>query len=116
MSEGFRPLREAIATYLYSSRAVRCTPEQVIVVSGSQQALDLIARAFLAPGDEVVAITPSYDDVSMLASFVTVPGAFVHRHPGNMSPAAAGAAAVAATHDAARPAAGAHRTTREDAR
>jgi GntR family transcriptional regulator / MocR family aminotransferase len=41
---GYRPLREAIADYLGSSRGVRRTPDQVIVVSGVQQALDLLAR------------------------------------------------------------------------
>jgi GntR family transcriptional regulator / MocR family aminotransferase len=38
---GYPPLREAIASYLGTVRAVRCAPEQVIVVGGSQQALDL---------------------------------------------------------------------------
>ena len=36
-SAGYAPLRKAIAGYLGASRAVRCVPEQVIVVSGSQQ-------------------------------------------------------------------------------
>jgi GntR family transcriptional regulator/MocR family aminotransferase len=46
-------LREALAAYLARSRAVRCSPEQIVVVSGSQQALDLCARLLLDPGDEV---------------------------------------------------------------
>ena len=48
---GYRPLREALAGYLTRSRGLRCTPEQVVVVSGSQQALDLLARVGLDPGD-----------------------------------------------------------------
>ena len=57
---GYRPLREAIARYLGASRAVRCVPEQVIVVSGSQQALDLAARVLLDPGDAVWVEDPGY--------------------------------------------------------
>ena len=51
---GYRPLREAIANYLGAARAVRCTPEQVIVVAGTQQAVDLVARVLLDPGDAVL--------------------------------------------------------------
>jgi len=53
-------LRHALAAYLARSRAVRCSPEQVIVVSGSQQALDLCARLLLDPGDEVAVEQPGY--------------------------------------------------------
>jgi GntR family transcriptional regulator/MocR family aminotransferase len=41
-------------------RAVRCAPEQVIVVNGSQQALDLCVRLLLDPGDEVALEDPGY--------------------------------------------------------
>ena len=57
---GFRPLREAIATYLGEARGVRCTADQVIVVSGSQQGIDLAARVLLDPGDEVWMEDPGY--------------------------------------------------------
>jgi GntR family transcriptional regulator/MocR family aminotransferase len=57
---GYFPLRVAIADYLGRSRAVRCTPEQVIIVNGSQQALDLIARLTLNPGDWVAVEEPGY--------------------------------------------------------
>jgi GntR family transcriptional regulator / MocR family aminotransferase len=57
---GYKPLREAIARYLAQSRAVRCEPDQVIIVNGSQQALDLIARLFLNQGDQVVMENPGY--------------------------------------------------------
>jgi GntR family transcriptional regulator/MocR family aminotransferase len=49
---GYGPLRREISDHLGPARAVRCEPEQVIVVSGSQQALDLCARVLLDPGDE----------------------------------------------------------------
>jgi GntR family transcriptional regulator/MocR family aminotransferase len=57
---GYAPLREAIAAHAGVARAVRCTPEQVIVVSGSQQALDLAARVLLDPDDTVVMEDPGY--------------------------------------------------------
>jgi len=57
---GYVPLREEIAKYVSRSRAVVCTPDQVIVVNGSQQGLDLCARLLLEPGDEVVLENPCY--------------------------------------------------------
>jgi GntR family transcriptional regulator/MocR family aminotransferase len=59
-AEGYGPLREAIAGYLARSRAVTCTPEQVLVVNGSQQALDLVTRVLVDPGDAVVVEEPQY--------------------------------------------------------
>lgn len=59
-SGGYMPLRRAIASYLAVARAVRCDPEQVIVVSGAQQALDLTARLLLDPGDAVWMEDPGY--------------------------------------------------------
>jgi len=47
---GYRPLRDAIAEYLRTSRGVRCTAEQIVLVSGIQQALDLLARLLLKKG------------------------------------------------------------------
>jgi GntR family transcriptional regulator/MocR family aminotransferase len=75
---GYRPLREAIATYTVVSRGVRCTPDQVIVVNGFQGALDLSARALLNAGDEVWMEDPGYPSarVSLLgvgARIVAVP-------------------------------------------
>ncbi|MGH3145626.1 MAG: PLP-dependent aminotransferase family protein, partial [Rubrobacter sp.] len=57
---GYWPLREAISGHLRTARGVRCLPEQVIVVSGSQQALDLAARVLLDPGDAVWVEDPGY--------------------------------------------------------
>ena len=51
---GYRPLREAIAAYLGPSRGVQCKPDQIVVVSGTQQALDLAARVLLDPGDSIL--------------------------------------------------------------
>jgi GntR family transcriptional regulator/MocR family aminotransferase len=57
---GYRPLREAIAEYLRTSRGVRCAAEQIVVVSGIQQALDLLARLLLKKGDPIWMEDPGY--------------------------------------------------------
>jgi GntR family transcriptional regulator/MocR family aminotransferase len=57
---GYLPLRKEIAAYLRASRGVTCEPEQVIVVAGTQQALDLAARLLLEPGDPVWIEDPGY--------------------------------------------------------
>ncbi|WP_263368029.1 MocR-like pyridoxine biosynthesis transcription factor PdxR [Edaphobacter bradus] len=57
---GYPPLREAIAHYLTTSRGAVCTAEQVIVLSGVQEALDLSARLLLNPGDRVCMEDPGY--------------------------------------------------------
>ena len=57
---GYRPLRNAIADYLASSRSVRCNADQIIVLSGVQQAIDLLARLLLKPGDPVWMEDPGY--------------------------------------------------------
>jgi GntR family transcriptional regulator/MocR family aminotransferase len=57
---GHRPLREAVADYLRVSRAVKCRTEQVIIVAGSQQALELCAMVLLDPGDAAWIEDPGY--------------------------------------------------------
>ena len=57
---GYMPLREAVSDYLGTSRGVRCVPEQVAIVSGVQEALDLAARLLLNPGDRVCMENPGY--------------------------------------------------------
>ena len=57
---GSRPLRDAVADYLRAARGVRCKAEQVIIVSGSQQAIDLTSRVLLNPGDEAWLEDPGY--------------------------------------------------------
>jgi len=60
---GHAPLREAVAQWLWVARGVRCDAAQVLVCSGSQQALDLIARLLLDPGDEVLVEDPGYPGI-----------------------------------------------------
>lgn len=57
---GYRPLREAIAQYLAVSRGVKCAAEQIVVVSGAQQALDLLARLLLGNDEPVWMEDPGY--------------------------------------------------------
>lgn len=63
---GFFPLREALADYLTRWRGVTCQPEQVVIVNGAQQALDILARLLLEPEDEVLVETPGYADAFSL--------------------------------------------------
>jgi GntR family transcriptional regulator/MocR family aminotransferase len=75
---GFRPLQEAVCAYIGTSRGVKCRPEQVAIISGVQEALDLVARLFLNPGDRVCVENPGYPGAALLfqamgARIVTAP-------------------------------------------
>ena len=61
--QGALALREAIAAYLGAARAVRCTAEQVVVTSGAQQAIGLVLRVLLRPGDAAWLEDPAYPAV-----------------------------------------------------
>lgn len=58
-TEGFWSLREAISD-LMQKRGVSCTPDEILVLSGSQQGIDIAARVFLDPGDVVIIEEPSF--------------------------------------------------------
>lgn len=58
--QGYLPLREAVAAHLSASRGARCTAENVIIVNGSQQALDLVTRVLLDEDDTVWFEDPGY--------------------------------------------------------
>ena len=57
---GYRPLREAVAEYLNTSRGVKCSADQVLIVSGAQEGLDRTARLLLNPGDPAWMEEPGY--------------------------------------------------------
>jgi GntR family transcriptional regulator/MocR family aminotransferase len=57
---GYLPLREAIAAHAIASRGVRCTPKQIIIVSGAQGGLDLVPRMLINAGDPVWMEDPGY--------------------------------------------------------
>ena len=58
--QGDLTLRHAIANHLRISRGVHCDPNQIFITSGSQQALNMIARIFLSPDDIVITEDPCY--------------------------------------------------------
>lgn len=58
-SEGERELRQCVAEELLA-RGLRCTAEQVIILSGSQQGIDLVAKLFIDPGTTVAVESPTY--------------------------------------------------------
>jgi GntR family transcriptional regulator/MocR family aminotransferase len=57
---GYEPLRAAVADYLSRARAVRCTADDVVIVIGSQQAIDLTTRVLVEPGEAVAVEDPGY--------------------------------------------------------
>jgi len=57
---GYEPLQRAIAEYLASSRGVNCVPQQIVIVSGVQEALDLTSRLFVERGDRICMEGPGY--------------------------------------------------------
>jgi GntR family transcriptional regulator / MocR family aminotransferase len=63
---GYMPLRQAIAEHLTRSRGVRCQPQQLAIVSGVQEALDLVARILITPGDRVSMEDPGYPGASLV--------------------------------------------------
>lgn len=75
---GFPPLRRALADYVSRTRGIRCDAEQVVVTSGTQHSLDLVARLLLDPGDRAWIEDPGYAPVASLlrshgANVVAVP-------------------------------------------
>jgi GntR family transcriptional regulator / MocR family aminotransferase len=65
---GYPPLQRAVADYLGTARGVRCAPEQVAIVSGVQEAIDLAIRLVVNPGDRVCMEDPGYIGASLALS------------------------------------------------
>lgn len=57
---GAERFRSAVCDYLRTARGVHCSPDQILIVSGSQQALDITARVLLDPGNSVWIEEPGY--------------------------------------------------------
>jgi len=57
---GYPPLRDAVASYLSTSRGVKCVADQVVIVSGVQEVIDIAVRLFVNPGDRVCMENPGY--------------------------------------------------------
>jgi GntR family transcriptional regulator/MocR family aminotransferase len=75
---GYPPLQRAIADYIKVSRGVRCRPEQVIITTGAQAALDLLARVLLDAGDAAWVEEPGYYGAQ--AAFVAAGAQLVPLH------------------------------------
>lgn len=58
-SSGYTPLREWIAGYM-SDRGAPCTADNILLTTGSQQALDLLGKVLLDPGDTILTTAPAY--------------------------------------------------------
>jgi 2-aminoadipate transaminase len=76
-TEGYPPLREMIARMMQQS-GVPCDAEGVLITSGSQQALDLIGKVLIDPGDRILVEEPTYLGALQAwnvyqAGYVTVP-------------------------------------------
>jgi GntR family transcriptional regulator/MocR family aminotransferase len=76
--QGLPELRAALSEYLGRARGVRARPEQILIVNGSQQAIDLALRVLVDPGDQVVIEDPGYSGArlaleAMGARLVRVP-------------------------------------------
>ena len=59
-TEGYQPLREQLSAFMASKGAQGVAPEQLIVTTGSQQALDLLGKTMIGPGDKVIVEGPTF--------------------------------------------------------
>ncbi len=58
-TEGFGPLREELASFM-TRKGARVAPQELIVTTGSQQALDLLGKTMISPGDKVIVEGPTF--------------------------------------------------------
>jgi len=77
VAEGYAPLREAVAARM-KKKGLDCTKEEILIVSGSQQAIDLMGKIFIDPRDIVVVTAPTYLAAitgfgALQASFESIP-------------------------------------------
>ena len=59
-TEGYQPLREQLAAFMHAKGAGDVEPGQLIVTTGSQQALDLLGKTMVGPGDKVIVEGPTF--------------------------------------------------------
>jgi len=59
-TEGYQPLREQLASFMKAKGALDVAPDQLIVTTGSQQALDLLGKTMISPGDKVIVEGPTF--------------------------------------------------------
>ena len=73
-TEGYRPLRELLVRHM-ARYGIEVGPENVLVTTGAQQALDLVGKAFINPGDRVATEEPTY--LGALQAFSTYEAHYV---------------------------------------
>lgn len=59
-SEGYTPLREYVAETCLCRRGIKASAEDILITNGSQQALDLVGKVFIEPGNAVLMESPAY--------------------------------------------------------
>ncbi|MEM4691045.1 MAG: PLP-dependent aminotransferase family protein, partial [Desulfurococcaceae archaeon] len=74
-TKGILEVREALSKFLQDTKNIRVDPEDIIITTGSQQAIDLVTKTFINPGDIVVTENPTY--LASLGTF-RIYGAKVH--------------------------------------
>lgn len=87
VSEGYKPLRQWLVQHM-ASLGVDCTIDNVIITTGSQQALDYLGKLFISPGDTILTTWPTY--LGALQAFNAYEPHYDRLSPegGNMTPAA----------------------------
>lgn len=63
---GLPPLREALARHVSLTRSLSCRPEQIIVINGALQGVELVARTLLSPGDTAWVEDPGHPSLPLL--------------------------------------------------
>lgn len=64
--DGYSPLKQLLVDYVRSTRGVHCSEKQIIIVNGTQQAINLAARVLLKQGDKVWLDDPGYDSAKAI--------------------------------------------------
>ncbi|MCA0454778.1 MAG: PLP-dependent aminotransferase family protein [Chloroflexi bacterium] len=59
IAEGYAPLRSAVRDYV-SGLGIHCSPDQVLITGGTQQACDMVVQALLSEGDMMITENPTY--------------------------------------------------------
>ncbi len=110
---GYGPLREQIAQYIGQLRAVRAQSEQIVITNGTQQALSLIVRLLIDPGDAIALENPGYLSARNIfsssgAALIPIPvdaEGLIVEGPNSLSTLSAASAAQQAAQQATQPAA-----------
>jgi DNA-binding transcriptional MocR family regulator len=93
-SEGYAPLRQWIADYMRGLGA-DCTADHILITSGSQQALDFIAKLFVSPGDAVLVARPTYlGALQAMSAYEPIYGPLPRRGDNRVAAPGAGRAAL----------------------